>query len=179
MLTLPADPWRALLTSFWLAVGLLVAVVASAACWALDGSWWAGVVAGAAVAVGGLVLPDRGRAAYRRWNAAGRTVARALRRIGLAAWYRLVVVPAAYMGRPEEFAPDGQPSWAPRGTLPNSGYASAGWPPPSGRGSTDTLRWLTTPRRAWAIALVPLLLILALVGDDTDDAPSTTVYTLY
>jgi hypothetical protein len=185
LIVLPSRPRRAWVRSFGLAIGLwgglAVGLLAP-----LAGPTRA-LAAALVVAAAGLAVgwrPGAVRLAYRAWNKAARTYARAVRHAALVVSYGVVV--AAGRGgsslRLRRPGP-GESLWSPRPTLPVEAYGSQSDRPGRdwrGHPWAGVAAWALGTRNAWAILLVPfLLIVVATESQEQEEEFPAGIYTLF
>jgi len=184
MLVLPHQGQRAWVRAFWLAMafwaGLVVGLV-------MPGSpGWCALTAVVAVVLVGcvpLARPREARWLYRLWVRASRLYARLARFALLTLCYGIVLVAGAAgsalrLRRPMH----GESLWEARRTLPTDAYRSQY----EGAGSSAVghrwraiLAWAAQSGNAWALALVPFLLVVAALDMDEGAPYPVGIYTLF
>lgn len=185
---LPSPPRRAWLRSFWLVssaasgvfVGLLSALLVAPV-------WFAtGVILACVMAVPGLLWPQLVSRPYRVWNWMARSFARRARFVLMGLCYFVIFVAVGRAGSLLQLRrPSSNTSlWLPRGTLASSAYfhqydAPAPELPQTGR-LRAYLSWALGSGNAWAVCLVPFLLLLKpLQAEQEGSSFPTNIYTLF
>jgi hypothetical protein len=186
-LTLPTRERRVALQGFWLTIAMMAAGACLAAAWALGTAVFA--VAGLVGAVAAAALPHLDEAfawrLYRAWNARlVRPFCVLLGRLTTRACF-LVVGAAGLAGRPSAFAPrSGRASaWHPRGALPPGAYPSlfsavSDGPPPDGW-VESYVAWARQSGHAWAVTLLPFLVVLSALPQGAQGTAQENIYTLF
>jgi hypothetical protein len=186
LIVLPARPRRAWVRAFGLAIGLwgglAVGVLAP-----LAGPTRA-LAAALVVVAAGLAAawrPAEVRLAYRVWNKAARTYARAVRHAALVVAYGVVAAAggAGSSLRLHRPGPD-ESLWSPRPTLPVEAYGSQSDRPGGrawrGHPWAGVAAWALGTRNAWATLLVPfLLIVVATESQEQEEEFPAGIYTLF
>ncbi|HXG03772.1 MAG TPA: hypothetical protein VNO23_10210 [Candidatus Binatia bacterium] len=191
MLVLPRPPRRAWVRAFWIVVsvmvGGLVAVLAALltlpAPLARFGPGPVGAGAALVVLLAGLLMPRLAVLGYRAWSKATRRYARFAGEALIAVWYPVLFGAVGLGGsallrrRPEP----GQTLWRAHSTLDADTYRSL-----DERPAVDTggwlgryARWAVRSRHLWALALVPLLALLAALETEEPEEAPAGIYTLF
>jgi hypothetical protein len=187
MITLPAHPRRALLTSFWIvlsaAAGLLVA--AGLCRFAARNSLIVGVGAACAIGLAGRVWPRLASIAYRAWNRASRFVARSGRLALLWICYFVVLLAVGKKGGRFDAGEAMRPGsrWVDRRTLAPDAYPIQFNAPTDGTTADGWIRgyihWAVKSKNLWAVALLPFLTLIAMLEEHEQPVLPATIYTLF
>lgn len=180
--TLPSSPLLHDLRAFSIVVSLLVGMIASVS-GGLIAPWGSAAGPMVALACGVLLLkaPKRVLPVFRRWNAVARSYEAALTSVTTLISLALVVVPAG-IGVGSRDLPGKDSYWRPRGTQTPETYVAqhASSPSPSRPGWTrDYAHWAIRSRNAWALGLMPFLLVLRGTARPSESAVPHDIYTLY
>lgn len=185
MITLPPDPSRRLLRSFWIVVSLaaggLVAVLLPAGA---GTSLAAGAASALAAAVPGLLRPRRAEGVYRWWNHGASWVGRACSRWISGVSFFVLVTLVGRAGSRMPWAPreSGASGWFPRhgvedrhdaqhrGALRDT--SESGWVGSFGA-------WARDSANLWAWGLVPVLGLLRVFRPKVERSLGENIYTLY
>jgi hypothetical protein len=149
-------------------------------------AWFgAGLLVGLIVAVPGLVRPQAVRMPYRIWRGAGRRYASGARVVLNGICFYLVILATGATGSSLKLGrqPTSQSLWEPRGATPPSSYFDQ-HNTANCNGSTRLrgpafLSWALTSGNWWALALLPPLMLLALLEPDDEAGDSLNLYTLF
>ena len=184
MLVLPYQAQLAWVRAFWLAMALWAGLVVGLA---LPGGPGRRVLAAvvAAVLVGGvpLVRLPEARRLYRLWVRASRLYARLARFALLALCYGIVLVAGAAGSALRLRRPvPGESLWEVRRTLSTDAYRSqyeAAGSSAVGHRWGAILSWAGQSGNAWALALVPFLLLAAALDTEESAPYPVGIYTLF
>lgn len=185
LVVLPPRPRRAWARAFALATGLWAGLAAAVlASLAAPGSVIAALLVASVACVVAAWRPRVATLAYRVWNKGARMYARAAAHVAVVLCYAVVTAAGAAgsslrLQRPRP----GESLWQPRPTLPLEAYGSQSARPGRawhGHPWADLVRWAVGTPNAWAIFLVPfLVLIVALESQEQDEAFPAGIYTLF
>lgn len=185
MLTLPRQPRRARVRAFSLVIGAAGGGLAAPAA-AVVG--WPPAPTAAAATMGLLLLalgqPRLARLAYRAWARATHAYARLAAEALVSLWYPLVFGAVRLGGSALELRRGDlvRSRWRPRRTIGSDAYESLDERPARDRGGwlRRYLAWAWRSGHAWAVAVLPLLLLLAALesGAEPEDVPAG-IYTLF
>lgn len=184
---LPYHPRQAVLKSFWLALALSLGTGLGALLAVLKAPVWfgAGLLVGLIVAAPGLVQPQAVRMPYRIWNAAYRRYAAGARVVLNWICFYLVILATGATGSSLKLGrqPTSQSCWEPRAAAPHLSYFEQ-HQAAKRNGSTGSrgpafLSWVRTSGNWWTLALVPSLMLLALLEPGEEAGESLNLYTLF
>lgn len=186
-MTLPRHPNLTWTLAFWLAAVMLLAIAAGVAVALLVSPAWLPAVAAAAAAAAaaGPLLPHFAERAYRRWNALAEGYAAFARAVVLHACYFVLITGTSRAG--SRFAPgpagDLGSSWVPKSS---PGIETHRRPSDtdgvSSRVAPWIVRYVSWSRRsgnAWAVCLLPFVLLLTAFDVHEEEEPPARLYTLY
>jgi hypothetical protein len=173
MLTLPLKPRRAELRAFATIVAAMVAVVFCLTGLLMAGA--AGLAGGIATSIGALlgawVRPKGFRSIYRSWNRLGAVASKLAGRVISGACYLVVSAAGIAGGRLQWRSPE-RTAWVARNLQ---------WRPreQEDHGIRGLAAWGVRTGNRWAIALIPYLAVLRIVGSKGQGSLGQDVYTLY
>ena len=160
----------------WLSIGLTAAAVGSPAPWA-----WA-TAAAVVLVLPGLVWHPWFETGVWAWNGAVRRIAAGLRKCVLAAGYYILLASVSRSGSSKRQGHDQPVSSGWRVCAPGSRRSGGARTQAPETPATDQGldAFVQVPGNRWAIALLPIVFLLALLRDDQQqNAPPGSTYTLY
>jgi hypothetical protein len=171
---------RAEVTAFWMLATAMLAAAAALGAYAAGARAYLLWAAAAILAPApGLLWPPWFVFGVRAWNKGAHLVASALNAYVLRVCYYVLVGSVSVTGSPvrrQRAAPASSrwlPHPAPQPAFDDEWAAEGGW-----RGAL--LASARRPEAAWILALIPVVLLLRILGDDqTAASPSSSTYTLY
>ena len=187
MIILPTTPRRAWLMSFWLAICILSGLLFAALTSLLVSPRWfgLGVIVGLGLALPGFLRPQAISILYNVWNRLARTFARAgrLSVMGICFYVILAAVGRTGSSLRLDRPTAGKSLWVPRTTLAPRAYPHQydnTTKDPRQRGWIATfLSWARESGNWWALPLLPFLVLLSTLDEDTHKIFPANIYTLF
>jgi hypothetical protein len=185
-ITLPSTSRRAMLRSFWFVISVLSGLtVAILAFWLGPGMLWASVLMTVALAMLVFVKERFVWRLYGAWNSRlARPVSAILQRVVLRLCYFIVFTAVGRAGSrlPRAEREACASFWSPRSSLAAEAYRApfaAVWEGRRGGWVRQYLIWAFRSGNAWAVALLPYIVLLRLCSSPEEKGVAGNIYTLF
>jgi hypothetical protein len=186
MITLPVQPRRVHLISFWVALCVMLGISAAVCMYVLALPYPLAIPVGTVICLVALsvVMADWIQPLYTSWNRGAHWVAGGTRRLLMGVCFFIVSVVALGGARFCRVAPRSTASnWSRRRPEIGEENLSPFAQKPNGsvqmKWMNSYFRWARSSGNLWAVVLLPFLLFLSLLAKDEDDTLPAYVYTLF